>query len=527
MGVRGFFKNTVEVIRRFFGNESDEDETILEVEPLDEFQTSQAIKEPFWLEGTTDSLPEGADPLLEQSTISEEPFWLDDVTQSLSEESAPLPEQIMLPDEGLITSEPPDVTVADAPQSKPKPKRSRRRSKKPDVIIISAEPKPVPSTIDLGIVNYPLDSMNEPVIDDATTDRGVLIAEIPDAIVIPAQPKPVISSVALEIVNHSLDSVDGRVADEATAQAELFIAEIPNAIVIPALPKPALNVVDLEIMTHSLDSVNELSNGETPHDKSATKGSISPHSLNGAAPSEYPAAMTEADSPSSLELEQPDEPTIHLNGASPNQSTPTHIENDSSQMTLDEEMSSTSTYIESGSSQMTLESALESLLFVAETPIDLEHLTKILDLPAQDIKQGIDTLDQAYAKSQRGLRIQDYEEKFQLVTSPSSASLVEDFLSFNLSTRLSGPALEALSIVAYRQPVTRAQVEAVRGVDCGSVMRSLIQLGLVEESGRLEALGRPILYSTTDFFMQHFGLLKMSDLPPLEVQEEEILDSSI
>jgi len=131
-----------------------------------------------------------------------------------------------------------------------------------------------------------------------------------------------------------------------------------------------------------------------------------------------------------------------------------------------------------------------------------------------------------YTVTQRGLRIQDHEDKFQLVTAPFAASIVEDFLSFNLSTKLSGPALEALAVVAYRQPVTRAQVEAVRGVDCASVLRSLIQLGLIEESGRLETLGRPILYSITDLFMQHFGLLKMSELPPLEIKEEDLLMST-
>jgi segregation and condensation protein B len=88
-------------------------------------------------------------------------------------------------------------------------------------------------------------------------------------------------------------------------------------------------------------------------------------------------------------------------------------------------------------------------------------------------------------------------------------------LNLDATTRLSGPALEALAVIAYRQPVTRAQIEAVRGVDCSGVLRSLQQRGLIEEVGRLDAPGRPVLYAVTDLFMQHFGLLGLSELPPL------------
>ncbi|MCB9159080.1 MAG: SMC-Scp complex subunit ScpB [Caldilineaceae bacterium] len=92
-----------------------------------------------------------------------------------------------------------------------------------------------------------------------------------------------------------------------------------------------------------------------------------------------------------------------------------------------------------------------------------------------------------------------------------------------ISTRLSGPALETLAVIAYRQPVTRAQVEAVRGVDCSGVLRSLLQRGLIEDAGRLETVGRPILYSVTDLFMQHFGLTGMNELPELKTDEADTL----
>jgi segregation and condensation protein B len=111
----------------------------------------------------------------------------------------------------------------------------------------------------------------------------------------------------------------------------------------------------------------------------------------------------------------------------------------------------------------------------------------------------------------------------QLVTTPIAAPFIEIFLNLDNSTRLSSPALETLAVIAYRQPVTRAQIEAVRGVDCAGVLRSLVQRGLVVEVGRMESMGRPILYGVTEQFMQHFGLVEMGELPPLEETEADRL----
>jgi segregation and condensation protein B len=98
--------------------------------------------------------------------------------------------------------------------------------------------------------------------------------------------------------------------------------------------------------------------------------------------------------------------------------------------------------------------------------------------------------------------------------------MVEDFLNLDMRVQFSAPALETLAIIAYLHPVTRAQVEAVRGVDCSGVLRKLLQQGLVEEFDRLEAPGRPIRYAVTDQFMQHFGLTSLEELPPLETDAE-------
>jgi len=125
------------------------------------------------------------------------------------------------------------------------------------------------------------------------------------------------------------------------------------------------------------------------------------------------------------------------------------------------------------------------------------------------------------------LRVAERNGRFQMVTAPAAASLIEAFLNLDMTTRLSAPALETLAIVAYRQPVTRAQIEAVRGVDCSGVLRSLVQRGLVEEVDRLDAPGRPVRYGVTDLFMHHFGLTKLQELPPLPAAESEQIDNAL
>lgn len=167
--------------------------------------------------------------------------------------------------------------------------------------------------------------------------------------------------------------------------------------------------------------------------------------------------------------------------------------------------------------------ALESLLFVAEGPVEPADLAKALGTDRQAVEAGLEQLETYYVEGERGLRLARCDGRVQLVTAPEAAGWVEEFLNLDSSTRLSGPALEVLAVIAYRQPVTRAQVEAVRGVDCSGVLRSLLQRGLVGEAGRLETVGRPILYGVTDLFMQHFGLTSLKELPPLEVKEQDML----
>ncbi len=178
-----------------------------------------------------------------------------------------------------------------------------------------------------------------------------------------------------------------------------------------------------------------------------------------------------------------------------------------------------------GEAFMPLVAALESLLFVADKPVDAAQLARALRIQPQAVEEGLTQLAAALAESRRGLRLLEQGGHYRLVTRPDAAAVVEEFLNLDLSARLSGPALETLAVVAYRQPVTRAQIEAVRGVDCGGVLRTLVQRGLVEELGRLEGLGRPIVYGITEQFMHHFGLTSLRELPPLPLADAELLAS--
>jgi segregation and condensation protein B len=154
-----------------------------------------------------------------------------------------------------------------------------------------------------------------------------------------------------------------------------------------------------------------------------------------------------------------------------------------------------------------------ALLFVAEGPVSPAQLAQALDIAEADLESGLAAVE-AWLR-EGGLSLQRQGGKLQIVTAPDLAPHVERFLGLDLSGRLSPAALEVLAIIAYRQPITRALIESIRGVNCDGVLRTLSTKGLVTEVGRLEQAGRPILYGTTFEFLQHFGLQEVRDLPPL------------
>lgn len=162
---------------------------------------------------------------------------------------------------------------------------------------------------------------------------------------------------------------------------------------------------------------------------------------------------------------------------------------------------------------------LESLLFVTSGPVPTTRLAAALEITPAKVEGLLRELESDYGR--RGLRLQwSGGGSVQLTTAPESSAVIERFLGLETTTRLSQAALETLAIVAYSQPITRPQVDQLRGVNSDGALRSLLSKGLIEELGRLEKPGRPIIYGTTPDFLQSFGLSALTDMPPLDDEEE-------
>ncbi|MEJ5241371.1 MAG: SMC-Scp complex subunit ScpB [Anaerolineales bacterium] len=167
---------------------------------------------------------------------------------------------------------------------------------------------------------------------------------------------------------------------------------------------------------------------------------------------------------------------------------------------------------------LSLIARLEALLFVAAEAVTISQLAEALQVKTEEVQQALQELEQHL--STRGLRLLYHGGRIQMTTAPEAAADVERFLGLEATASLSRAALETLALIAYRQPITRPQVEAVRGVNSDGVIKSLLAKGLIQEAGRAEGPGRPILYVTTPAFLQHFGLRSLEELPPLEFSPE-------
>jgi segregation and condensation protein B len=162
----------------------------------------------------------------------------------------------------------------------------------------------------------------------------------------------------------------------------------------------------------------------------------------------------------------------------------------------------------------TLAGALEALLFIANEPLTLRELSDLLDrAPIPDLRRALAELRERYAREPRGFDLAEVAGGFRLLTRPEYASWVVRLETVRREERLSKAQLEALAVIAYRQPVLRADVDSVRGADSGGAIRGLAEKGLVKVVGRADALGRPLLYGTTDRFLERFGLKSIRDLP--------------
>jgi segregation and condensation protein B len=173
-----------------------------------------------------------------------------------------------------------------------------------------------------------------------------------------------------------------------------------------------------------------------------------------------------------------------------------------------------------------LKSILESLLFVSTEPLVLDQLDRVLMLQGQELEDKervlamMQKLQEEYRESGRGLQLVEVAGGYQLTTRPENAPWIKQLHAVRTASKLSRPALETLAIVTYRQPVTTPEIEAIRGVDCSGVLKTLLERRLIKIVGRKEAVGKPMLYGTTQEFLQHFGLRDLSELPPLKDLEE-------
>ena len=164
----------------------------------------------------------------------------------------------------------------------------------------------------------------------------------------------------------------------------------------------------------------------------------------------------------------------------------------------------------------TIKSIIESLLFINERPIEMAELVEILEVGKKTIETAVDELVDEYSKRHSGISVVRVAGGFQMCSSPDSEPWVKRMYQERSKQKLSTASLETLAIIAYKQPVTRIEIEAIRGVNIDGVVRKLSELGLIKIAGRKDVVGKPFLYITTRKFLEYFGINSLKDLPKLE-----------
>lgn len=162
-------------------------------------------------------------------------------------------------------------------------------------------------------------------------------------------------------------------------------------------------------------------------------------------------------------------------------------------------------------------SVIEAMLFISDKPLTIEQIKDVVEnLDAAGVRQAIIELNTEYEQSNRGIRIIEVAGGFRMITPPELAPFLRKMYKQRRSEKLSRPALETLAIIAYKQPLTKLEIETLRNVNVDGVMSSLLEKGLIRITGRKNAPGRPIVYGTTRLFLEHFGLKSLEDLPKME-----------
>ena len=169
-----------------------------------------------------------------------------------------------------------------------------------------------------------------------------------------------------------------------------------------------------------------------------------------------------------------------------------------------------------------VKSAFEAMMFTWGEPLEAKTAADVLNITEKEALEAFEELKEEYEQEDRGIRIRRINKSFQFVTDEQCAGYIERLCTPVKKRKLSQSALEVLAIVAYRQPVTRGEIEAVRGVKCERVLEGLMRKELVEEKGRSSGIGRPILYGTTNQFLKYFGFSTLKELPDIEDIESVI-----
>lgn len=174
-----------------------------------------------------------------------------------------------------------------------------------------------------------------------------------------------------------------------------------------------------------------------------------------------------------------------------------------------------------------IKSVIESMLFVSGEPLSLRELSNNLEIKDKVIEEVIKEMMNEYEEKSRGIKLISIDGAYQLVTKSENSDYIQKLLKKNKKHSLSQASIESLAIIAYKQPITRIDIDEIRGVKSESAIQKLVERGLIKDIGRLEVPGRPILYGTTDEFLRQFGLKTIKELPSLDLYSDKETQSSM
>lgn len=167
-----------------------------------------------------------------------------------------------------------------------------------------------------------------------------------------------------------------------------------------------------------------------------------------------------------------------------------------------------------------IESIIEAILFAKGEPVPLKNIAYAIEKKEDEAKDIIETLINKYEKEDRGIKIIKVDNSYQMCTNPNYFSYIKSLYAVPQKKTISQTLLETLAIIAYKQPITKSQIEYIRGVSCEHAINNLIKYELIEEKGRLDAIGKPILFGTTDYFLKHFGFSSLENMPNIDNEED-------